>query len=66
MQGPEVVPTVRLSGENGDAFHIMGLVSNALRDHGADREFVNKYFKESTSGNYDHLVQTAVKYVNVV
>ena len=66
MKGPEVVPTVRLSGKDGNAFNIMAIVSKALRKNGADKEFVNKYFEESTSGNYDYLLQTATKYVNVI
>ena len=41
---------------------IMAIVSKALRDHGADKEFVDKYFQESTAGNYDNLLRVATKF----
>ena len=66
MKGPGITPSVKLIGQDGNAFFIMGRVSDALKKSGADEEYVKKYFKESTAGNYDHLLQTAMKFVNVV
>lgn len=60
---PEV--HVQLTGEDGNAFAIMGAVRRALRRHGVSAEEISEYTAESTSGDYDHLLQTATKWVNV-
>jgi hypothetical protein len=65
MRGPDVKPTVTLVGEDGNAFGIMGRVKRKLISAGADTEYVNQYLQESMSGDYDHLLQTAMKYVEV-
>ena len=66
MKGPDVTPTVKLSGQDGNAYSIMGRVSEALRSNGADKEYIQKYFQESTAGNYDNLLRVAMRYVNVI
>jgi len=65
MRKPEKRPTVKLVGENGNAYGIMGRVKRALRSGGADQEYITKYLQESMTGDYDHLLQTALKYVEV-
>ena len=65
MRKPEKRPTVKLVGENGNAYGIMGRVKRALRSGGADQEYINRYLQESMVGDYDHLLQTALKYVEV-
>ena len=65
MRGPDEKPVVKLVGEDGNAFAIMGKVSKALRMAGADKEYINEYRKKSTSGEYDNLLITAMKYVEV-
>ena len=65
MTPPSEKPTVKLVGEDGNAFAIMGRVSRALRRAGADKEYIDKYIEESTSADYDHLLVTAMKYVDV-
>ncbi|AIY01184.1 hypothetical protein ART_1585 [Arthrobacter sp. PAMC 25486] len=59
---PEV--HVRLTGNDGNAFAIMGRVSRALREagHGAD---VAEYRIESMDGDYNNLLRVATKYVTV-
>lgn len=55
---------VRLIGEDGNAFSIIGRVSKALRAAGyseATKEFSN----DAMSGDYDHLLQTVLRYVSV-
>lgn len=66
MKGPETKPTLRLIGENGNAFGIMGRVKRKLISAGADQEYINGYLQESMSGDYDNLLVTAMKYVKVV
>ena len=53
---------VQLTGEDGNAFAVLGAVSKALRraGHGdAAKEFQD----EAMSGDYDHLLQTAMRFV---
>lgn len=56
---------VKLTGTDGNAFAIMGKVSGALRKAGASKEDVEAYMQESMSGDYNHLLATACKWVNV-
>jgi len=65
MKGPLTKPTVKLIGEDGNAFAVMGSVKNALRQAGADQEYIDKYLKETTSGDYDHLLVVSLEYVDV-
>ena len=65
MRAPETKPTVVLVGEDGNAFYILGKVKQALKEAGADKEYTDKYIKEAASGDYDHLLVTTMKYVEV-
>ena len=65
MKGPLSKPTVKLTGQNGNAFAVMGLVKNALKQAGADKEYIDKYLKESTVGDHSYLLAVSIKYVNV-
>ena len=49
MKGPLTKPTVKLVGEDGNAFSIMGSVKKALRRAGADQEYIDRYLSEATS-----------------
>ena len=66
MKGPSTKPTVKLIGEDGNAFAIMGSIKQALRRTGADQEYIDKYLGEATSGDYDHLLAVSMEYVDVV
>ena len=65
MKGPETKPTVKLIGQDGNAFSIMGRVKKALMLAGADKEYIDKYLKESTIGDYSYLLTVSMEYVNV-
>ena len=65
MKGPLTKPTVKLIGQGGNAFSIMGRVKKALMLAGADKEYIDKYLKEAISGDYDHLLVVSMEYVNV-
>lgn len=57
-------PTVKLIDENGNAFVIMGKVCAALRKTGmADK--IKEYQEKATSGDYEHLLQVTMEYVDV-
>ena len=58
-------PTVKLIGEDGNAFAIMGTVAKALKEAGFSEEHIDKYYEESSSGDYDNLIRVAMKYANV-
>lgn len=55
--------TVQLTGEDGNAFFIAARVRQALTRAG-HREGAEEFFGEALSGDYDHLLQTALAYVN--
>ena len=55
---------VQLTGEDGNAFAIMGAVTRALRRAGYSDK-IEEYQKEATSGDYDNLLQVTMKWVTV-
>jgi hypothetical protein len=57
--------SVKLTGEDGNAFAIMAKVSSALRKGGVPDSDIGKYQKESMSGDYDNLLATAMKWVDI-
>ena len=65
MKGPLSKPTVKLIGQDGNAFSVMGLVKKALKHAVADKEYIDKYLKESTVGDYSYLLAVSMEYVNV-
>jgi hypothetical protein len=56
---------VELIGQDGNAFFILGTVQRALKRGGATSEQVTEFMADATSGDYDHLLQTVVAWVNV-
>ena len=56
---------VRLVGEDGNAFSIMGRVSQALKRAGVPQEEVRAFQSEAMSGDYDNVLQTAMRWVEV-
>ena len=59
---PEI--TAVIVGGDGNAFSIMGTVTKAMRRGGASQEDIDAYFAEATSGDYDNVIRTSIKYVN--
>ena len=57
--------TVRLVGEDGNAFFILGKVMKAMRRNKVSEDEVKKFKDEATSGDYDNLLSTCMKWVNV-
>jgi len=60
---PEV--KVRLTGKDGNALAIVGRVKNALLEAGVSKEEADEFVKEALSGDYDHLLQTVMRWVEV-
>lgn len=63
VKHPEIVVT--LVGEDGNAFAILGRVRKALRRGGVPAEEIDLFINEATSGDYDHLLRTAMSWVTV-
>ena len=59
---PEV--QVQLTGQDGNAFAILGRTTAALRAAGVAQEEIDAYFAEATSGDYDHLLHTTMAWVD--
>lgn len=58
-------PTVKLVGEDGNAFAILGRVNSALRKAGYPKEVIEKFRAEATSGDYNNLLRVCMDYVDV-
>lgn len=56
---------VVLVGTDGNAFAILGKVSKALRKANVSKEDIDMFMKEAMSSDYDHLLQTCMKWVSV-
>ena len=55
---------VKLSEQDGNAFIIIGVVNRALK-RGGRNDLGEAFTDEAMSGDYDNLLQTAMKYVEV-
>ena len=64
MKYPDI--TVELTGNDGNAFAVLGNVSKALRKNEVSKQEIDDFMTEATSGDYDNLLQTCMKWVNVV
>lgn len=60
---PEI--TVELVGRDGNAFAILGAVRREMRRGGVPKEEIDAYMEEAMSGDYDHLLQTTMRWVEV-
>ena len=56
---------VKLVGEDGNAFAILGAVSKALRQANVPKSEIDAFFSEATAGDYNHLLATVMKTVEV-
>jgi len=62
-----VKPTVTLSsGVDGNAMSIIATVSRVLKTNGYTKQELDQFKTEALSGDYDNVIQTAMKWVDVV
>jgi len=54
---------VQLSGEDGNALAVIGAVKRGLRAAGVGVGELADFQKEALSGDYDHVLQTAMKWL---
>ena len=62
---PNDKPRLKLIGKDGNAFNLLGLAKRDAKRAGWPQEKVNAFMKQATSGDYDHLLQTCMKYFDV-
>jgi hypothetical protein len=59
-------PSVRLVGADGNAFMVMGLCFRAARKAGWSKERIEALKEEMMSGNYQQLLEVAMRNFDVV
>lgn len=62
---PKTNVKVKIVGEDGNAFFIMGLVLSAMRRAGVSDEIRTAYQREAMSGDYGNLLRVTMDYVEV-
>jgi hypothetical protein len=63
VRHPEVV--VPLAGQDGNAFSILGRVRREMQRAEVPAEEIKEFFAEATANDYDHLLQTVMRWVTV-
>ncbi len=56
--------TVQLTGQDGNAFMVLGLCQRAAKDAGLSKDEISSFLQEATSGDNDHLLQTVMRWFN--
>ena len=54
--------TVTLIGYDGNAFIVLGRCRKAAREAGLSEDEIATFMTEATEGDYDHLLQTAMRW----
>lgn len=64
IQTPDnLIPAnIELVGLDGNAFSVIGAVATGLRRAGNDKAVIDAFRAEAMSGDYDHVLQTAMAY----
>ena len=58
-------PVVKLIGEDGNAFAIMGKVVKAMKRTGYSQDEIKDYQAKAMSGDYNHLLAVTMDFVEV-
>lgn len=61
---PEII--VKLTDEDGNAFAVLGRSRKAAEDAGLSNEEIDVFMKEATAGDYKNLLQTVMRWFEVV
>lgn len=57
--------TVTLTGEDGNAFAILGRCREAAREAGLSEDEIAGFMAEAVAGHCDHLLQTAIRWFEI-
>ncbi len=60
---PEI--KVHLIGENGNAFHILGICLLSMRQADIPQEEQEEFYHQTTASDYNHLLITCMEWFNV-
>lgn len=58
-------PKLELTGQDGNAFCVLGKAGKAARKAEWSKEKTKKFMDEAMNGNYDHLLATCMEYFEV-
>lgn len=58
-------PKLKIIGENGNAFNILGLAQRAAKKAKWSQDQIDTYMKEAMSGDYNNLLAVTSKYFDV-
>ena len=58
-------PYLKLTGQNGNAFMILGLAQRSAKKAKWPQEKIDEYFNKAKTGDYDHLLQVTMEYFDV-
>lgn len=56
---------VELTGQDGNAFAVMGACRRAARKAGIPNHRIEEFTNEAMVGDYDHLLRTCMRYFDV-
>ena len=57
--------TVQLTNVDGNAFAIIGACRQTAKQHGLNQEDITRFVDEATSGDYDHLLATCMRWFTI-
>ncbi|WP_296761901.1 hypothetical protein [Sediminimonas sp.] len=60
---PEI--TVTLTGNDGNAFTVLGRCRQTAKAAGLSDDEIAAFMAEATAGDYDHLLQTAMRWFDI-
>lgn len=58
-------PKLKLVGQDGNAFAILGKAKRVMRQEGWSKEKQDEVMEEATSGDYNHLLSTMMDHFEV-
>lgn len=64
-QATEDKPVLKLSGNEGNAFALLGLASKAAKKAGWSKERTDTVLAEAKKDDYDHLLATLMEHFDV-
>ncbi|WP_372922207.1 hypothetical protein [Roseovarius sp.] len=60
---PEII--VKLTGHDGNAFAVLGRCREAAKEAGLSDDEIAAFLDEAMAGDYDHLLQTAMRWFDI-
>ncbi len=56
---------VKLTGQDGNSFFIVGRIRSALERAGVPADKVDEFSTEAMAGDYDNVLRTAMRWISV-